>query len=164
MGRRGPTPTPTKVKMLRGETRPSRLNLREPMPAPDVPKMPADMGAEAKVVWRRVLRDMRHTGVIRAADADVLRCYCESVARYQYAGRLLVQSGPLVRGQKGELVKNPLHQVVRDNADEIRQFARELGLSPSARVGLRIERELALDSLTADIGLPPRLRVVGDVG
>jgi P27 family predicted phage terminase small subunit len=155
---------PTKVKLLRGETRPSRLNLHEPMPSPDVPKMPADMDAEAKVVWRRVLRDMRHTGVIRAADTDVLRAYSESVARYQYAGRLLAQSGPLVRGQRGELVKNPLHQVVRDNADEIRQFARELGLSPSARVGLRIDRERAMDSLTADIGLPPRLRVVGDVG
>ncbi|MEX1173512.1 MAG: phage terminase small subunit P27 family [Chloroflexota bacterium] len=164
MGRRGPAPTPTKVKMLRGETRPSRLNHREPMPSPDVPKMPADMDPEAKVVWRRVLRDMRHTGVIRAADTDVLRAYCEGVARYQHAARLLGQSGPLVRGQRGELVKNPLHQVVRDNADEIRQFARELGLSPSARVGLRIEREHALDSLTADIGLPPRLRVVGDVG
>ncbi len=164
MGRRGPAPVPTKVKMLRGETRPSRLNLHEPMPSPDVPKMPTDMDAEAKVVWRRVLRAMRHTGVIRAADSDVLRCYCESVARYQYAGRLLAQSGPLVRGQRGELVKNPLHQVVRDNADEIRQFARELGLSPSARASLRMERERAQDSLTADIGLPPRLRLVGDVG
>ena len=90
---------------------------------------------------------------------------CESLVRYQHAARLLVQSGPLVRGRHGgELVKNPLHQVVRDNADELRQFARELGLSPSARAGLRIEPERALDSLTADIGLPPRLRVVGDVG
>lgn len=163
MGRRGPTPTPTKVKMLRGETRPSRLNLHEPMPAPDVPKIPADMDAEAKVVWRRVLRDMRHTGVIRAADADILRCYCEAVSRYAQAARLYAQSGPIVK-RDGNLVKNPLHQVARDNADEIRQFARELGLSPSARVGLRIEREHALDSLTADIGLPPRLRVVADVG
>jgi phage terminase small subunit len=57
----------------------------------------------------------------------------------------------------------PLHQIVRDNRDAIRLFARELGLSPSARAGLRIEREHALGSLTADIGLPPRLRVVGDV-
>jgi P27 family predicted phage terminase small subunit len=165
MGRRGPAPTPTKVKMLRGETRPSRLNLREPTPAPDVPRMPADMDPDAKVVWRRVMRDMRHTGVIRAADADVLRCYCEAVSRYAGAARLYAQSGPIVRGRHGgELVKNPLHQVARDNADEVRQFARELGLSPSARVGLRIEREHALDSLTADIGLPPRLRVVADVG
>ncbi len=165
MGRRGPAPTPTKVKRLRGETRPSRLNLREPMPSADIPKMPGDMDADAKVVWRRVIRDMRHTGVIRAADADVLRCYCEAVSRYAAAARVCGQTGPLVRGRHGaELVKNPLHQVTRDNADEVRQFARELGLSPSARVGLRIERERSLDDLTADIGLPPRLRVVGDVG
>jgi P27 family predicted phage terminase small subunit len=89
------------------------------------------MDPEAKAVWRRVLRDLRHTGVIRAADADVLRCYCEGVAGYEYAVRLLAQSGPLVRGQKGELVKNPLHQIVRDHRDAIRLFARELGLSPS---------------------------------
>jgi phage terminase small subunit len=76
VGRRGPAPTPTAVKRLRGETRPSRLNLREPMPSADLPKMPADMDPAAKAVWRRVLRDMRHTGVIRSADADVLRCYC----------------------------------------------------------------------------------------
>jgi P27 family predicted phage terminase small subunit len=163
MGRRGPAPTPTKVKQLRGETRPSRLNLREPMPSADLPKMPADMDLDAKTVWRRVLRDMRHTGVIRAADADVLRCYCEAVSRYAQAARLYAQSGPITR-RDGNLVKNPLHQVVRDNADEIRQFARELGLSPSARVNLRIERDGAMDSMTADIGLPPRLRVVGDVG
>ena len=149
--------------MLRGETRPSHLNLREPMPSPDVPRMPADMDPDAKVVWRRVLRDMRHTGVIRAADADILRCYCEAVSRYAQAARLYAQSGPIVK-RDGNLVKNPLHQVARDNADEIRQFARELGLSPSARVGLRIEREQAMSSLTAEIGLPPRLRVVADVG
>jgi P27 family predicted phage terminase small subunit len=165
MGRRGPAPTPTKVKRLRGETRPSRLNLLEPMPSADVPRMPADMDPDAKVVWRRVVRDMRHTGVIRAADADVLRCYCEAVSRYAAAARVYGQTGPLVRGRHGaELVKNPLHQVTRDNADEVRQFARELGLSPSARVGLRIDQARALDDLTADIGLPPRLRVVGDVG
>jgi phage terminase small subunit len=81
MGRRGPAPTPSALKRLRGETRPSRLNHHEPVPAADVPKLPADMDADAKVVWRRVMRDMRHTGVIRAADADVLRCYCEAVSR-----------------------------------------------------------------------------------
>jgi P27 family predicted phage terminase small subunit len=163
MGRRGPAPTPTTLKRLRGETRPSRLNNAEPLPRSDLPRMPADMDPDAKVVWRRVLRDMGATGVIRAADADVLRCYCEAVSRYAAAARLYAQTGPLTR-RDGNLVKNPLHQVARDNADEVRQFARELGLSPSARVGLRIEPERSLDSLTADIGLPPRLRVVGDVG
>jgi P27 family predicted phage terminase small subunit len=165
MGRRGPAPTPTKVKRLRGETRPSRLNHTEPLPRSDLPRMPTDMDADAKVVWRRVIRDMGHTGVIRSADADVLRCYCEAVSRYAAAARVYAQTGPLVRGRRGnELVKNPIHQVARDQADEVRQFARELGLSPSARVGLRIDQARSLDSLTADIGLPPRLRVVGDAG
>jgi P27 family predicted phage terminase small subunit len=95
-------------------------------------------------------------------DADVLRCYCEAVARYAQAAA--VRPVGANHPADGNLVKNPLHQVARDNADEVRQFARELGLSPSARVGLRIEPGRALDSLTADIGLPPRLRVVGDVG
>jgi phage terminase small subunit len=44
-----------------------------------------------------------------------------------------------VRGAErrgGELVKNPLHQVVRDNADLVRAFARELAFTPSARSAL----------------------------
>jgi P27 family predicted phage terminase small subunit len=163
LGRRGPAPTSTKVKLLRGETRPSRVNYYEPLPSVDVPKMPPDMDAEAKVVWRRVLRDMAHTGVIRAADSDILRCYCEAVSRYTGAARLYSQTGPIVK-RDGNLVKNPFHQVARDNADEIRQFARELGLSPSARAGLHIEPEHAMDSVIADIGLPPRLRAVSSEG
>lgn len=128
--------TPTKLKLLRGETRPSRLNKAEPKPRSQRPRMPLDMAPAANTVWRRVMRDMAATGVITSADADVLRTYCESVVRYQYAARMLEQSGPLVRGQRGELVKNPLHQVVRDNAVLLRAFARELGLTPSARTGL----------------------------
>ena len=77
---------------------------------------------------------MGATGVLTAADADGLRIYCESVARYRHAAQLLDQSGPLItatgRGaRRGELVKNPLHQIVRDNAVLVRAFARELGLT-----------------------------------
>lgn len=180
MGRRGPVPTPTAEKLRRGETRPSRLNLLEPLPSRDLPKLPHDMAPEAKAVWRRVVRAMRHTGVIRSADADVFRCYCEAVVAYVAEARRLAAEGAVIQsrrysraaddgddGEQGggvELIKNPRQQVVRDNRDAVRLFARELGLSPSARVGLRIEREHANDSLTAVIGLPPRLRAVSDVG
>ena len=159
MGRRGPAPTPTKVKILRGETRPSRLNRYEPIPPSDVPKMPADMDTEAKVVWRRVTSSMGRTRVIRVPDSDILRCYCEAVSRYARAARLYARSGPLVR-HAGGLVKNPLHQVVRDDGEQIRLFGRELGLSPSARVGLHVEPEREFGSIEDDIGLPPRLRAI----
>jgi len=146
MGKRGPAPLPTKLKLLHGERRPSRLNQTEPQPRPSRPRLPADLGPAAKVVWRRVLRELGATGIITGADTDILRAYCEAVARSETAARLLDQSGPLVRAsgtgaRRGELVKNPLHQVVRDNALLLRALARELGLTPSARTALHAPGE-----------------------
>ena len=106
---------------------------------------------------------MGKTGVIRVPDSDILRCYCEAVSRYAQAARLYAGSGPLVR-HAGSLVKNPLHQVVRDDGEQIRLFARELGLSPSARAGLRVEPEYGFGSIDPDLGLPPRLRAIADNG
>ena len=114
----------------------------------------------AKVAWRRVIREMASTGIILAADADVLRCYCDAVSQYLAAARMLAASSPLVRS-RGDLVKNPLHQVVRENREAIRLLARELGLSPSARAGLNITVDGAGGDISADIGPAPRLRVVG---
>lgn len=150
MGARGPRPQPTKLKLLRGETRPSRLNRHEPQPRGDRPRMPRDLSPAPRAVWRRVVREMGATGVITAADGDVLRVYCESMARYSHAAGLLEASGPLIRAsgtgaRRGELVKNPLHQIVRDNALLVRALARELGLTPAARVGLRGGEETAGD-------------------
>ncbi len=178
MGGKGFAPAPTKVKLLRGETRPSRVNYREPLPDSKLPTMPSDMDAAAKTVWGRVMRTMGKTGVIRASDTDTLRCYCEAVARYNQAARLYAETGPLVPGwspktndddeadvKKAKVVvwvKNPLHQIVREHAEQVRAFGRELGLTPSSRSGLSIEPEHAANQVDNDMGLPPRLRAVGN--
>jgi P27 family predicted phage terminase small subunit len=122
--------------------------------------MPADMTVRAKQVWRRVLRDFGPTGVLTGADADILRAYCEAVAPYEHAGAMFDASGPLIRAQgtgarRGELVKNPLAQIVRDQAALLRAMARELGLTPAARTGLSVEPVPAYDpmaELLADLG------------
>lgn len=140
MGERGPGKMPTSLKLLRGERRESRLNRAAPKPAGGGPVMPADMSDAAKRVWRRQTKALEATGILTTVDGDSLRAYCEAVARYQHAAVLLEQSGPLVRGARGgDLVKNPLHQVVRDNAVLIRAFARDLGFLPSAREGLKTQ-------------------------
>ncbi len=163
MGAHGPAPAPTKVKLLHGETRPSRVNYREPLPSAKLPTMPADMDDEAKRVWRRVMRTMGKTGVIRASHTDTLRCYCEAVSRYNQAAVAYASSGPLVRGQRpGDVVKNPLWQLVREGSELVRLYAREFGLSPSAQSGLEVEPEHAANQVPHDLGLPPRLRAVGN--
>jgi phage terminase small subunit len=93
MGERGPTSRPTTLKLLRGEKHRDRLNLNPPKPRAKLPTMPSEMSSGAKVVWRRILRDFGHTGVLTSIDADILRAYCDAVARYNHAARLLDESG-----------------------------------------------------------------------
>ncbi len=142
MGRRGPPPTPTKLKLLRGETRPSRINRDAPQPADNAPLPPADLDPAAGVVWERVLREFGHTGVIKASDTDMLRIYCETVARYEEASRLLTRSGPLVKSARsGDYVRSPLVPVVRDYAALASRLAGALGLTPAARSGLHAREQ-----------------------
>ncbi len=139
---------PTALKVLHGERRPSLLNRAAPKPRSNRPTMPLDMSAEAKTVWRRIMRDFGAKGILTAVDADSFRAYCEAVVRYVQAARTLEASGPLVRGARtGELVKNPLHQIARDNAILMRAFARELGFLPAAREGLTVRESVAADPL-----------------
>jgi P27 family predicted phage terminase small subunit len=112
------------------------------VPVGELVAPPDDLSPEAGVIWHRVFREFGHTGVIRGVDGDVLRLYCETVVRYQKASALLDASGPLVKGARnGEVVKNPLHQIVRDNATMVRALAGELGMTPAARVGMRDANE-----------------------
>ena len=68
----------------------------------------------------------------------------------RHGAKMLEQSGPLVRGaRRGDLIKNPLHQIVRDDADLIRAFARELGFTPSARSALTAVQEADEDDAMA---------------
>jgi P27 family predicted phage terminase small subunit len=127
---------PTELKVLHGERRPSRLNRNAPK-AKNVPVMPAGMSAPAQSIWKCITRDYAHTGVLTSVDTHALRVFCEAVVRYEHAAAMLEKSGPLVRGaRRGDLIKNPLHQIVRDEADLVRAFARELGFTPSARSAL----------------------------
>lgn len=138
MGRRGPAPLPTSLKLLRTERQHRAARAAEPTPRPTRPVRPRDLGPEASAVWRRVLRDQA-PGVITAADRDVLRCYCEAVAEYLEAVRLYAASGPLIR-RGGTFIPNPLHRIVRDTRDQVRFFGRELGLTPASRTGLQGDR------------------------
>lgn len=109
-----------------------------PLERPPLPAMPEGLSGAAQDVWRRQLAAVESSGLL-PVDADALRVYVEAVVRYEQAARLLESSGPLIKGSRdGELVKSPLHQVVKDNAAIIRQYARELGFVPAVRGGVTI--------------------------
>ena len=134
--------------LAKGETRPSRLNGLEPLPRHRLPAMPKDLDPIARTAWRHAVREMGPSGIITAFDA----ASCASTAR---PGRAIgrrpscTRRAPPLLNDRGHLTKNPLHQVVRDNADHVRLLARELGLSPAARAGLRVSPGADLPDIDA---------------
>jgi P27 family predicted phage terminase small subunit len=133
MGKRGPAPKPTALRVLHGERHRDRLNADEPKPAPGLPNCPQDAEPEVREVWDYTLAQLAYMNVVTLADRDALLVYCTAVVTFRKATRLLVSSSVLIKGIHGSFIRNPLVQIQRDAASIIRAFAQEFGLTPSAR-------------------------------
>ena len=107
MGQRGPSPAPIALKVLKGETRPSRLVVSPGAVEP--PTKPDDLDPAASRVWDRVLSVTDHIG---ERYVDVFRLYCETTA---------TMNAMRPKGSKEW----------RELANVHRQLARELCLTPA---------------------------------
>lgn len=137
MGRRGPRPMPTKLRLLKGEQRPSRINRRQPVPALRRPACPRHLGPEARRVWRAHAAELHRLGLLTTLDVDTFATFCEAVAMHRRAAEHL-GVGLLMRGYRDQLVKNPAFQIWRDTGLMMRAFAQEFGFSPSARSSIDV--------------------------
>jgi P27 family predicted phage terminase small subunit len=132
MGKRGPAPKPTNLRLLHGE-RPHRINQHEPQPSDAPVEVPGWLSDPAREVWERLAPDLERRGLLTAWDADAFVVLCNAVAHHRQAAELVARSGVLIKGRKDAVVKSPAMQVVRDTAQTIRAYAQEFGLTPSAR-------------------------------
>jgi P27 family predicted phage terminase small subunit len=142
-------PQPTKLRILHGETRPSRIRADEPQPREAEPDPPEWLTPEARAVWDRTTVELRAMGLLAAADTDALVVYVNAVTNYAKAQQLIDRSGILiVAGRKDRgVVKNPANIVAEHNAVIVHRLAREFGLTPSARVNLASPRPAAEDDV-----------------
>lgn len=138
MGRRGPHPMPTNLRVLHGD-RKDRINTDEP-PAPEgLPECPQGTSEEVREVWDYTVRQLAVMGLATPADRDALMCYCEAVNVHRKASAILAKSSLLIRSaeHKDTLVRNPALQAQRDAATLIGRYSQLFGLSPSARSEIR---------------------------
>ena len=156
MGRRGPAPKPTAIKRLEGNPGRRPLNEREPQPSGHAPTYaPKWLPEEGRREWRRVVRELQATGVLTMVDTAVLEGYCVSYARWLHAEEQLKGQPEVIESDKGNLYMNPWVGVASTAKREMLRFAQELGMTPSARSRIQIqkqEEELSLaDQLMASI-------------
>lgn len=137
MGKRGPSPYPTNLRVLHGEKHKDRYNPDEPEPARGELPVPEDASPEVAKVWVATVEQLAAMDLAFPADVDTLRCYCEAVVSHRRACAVLAKSPVLIKGLHGNMVRNPALQIQRDAAAQVRAFAQEFGLTPSARSTIR---------------------------
>jgi P27 family predicted phage terminase small subunit len=127
MGERGPVPKGYTRRRNKRYTSGTHVTVARP-------PMPRTLPEEAKAEWKRVVPELEDIGLLASIDRGVLIRYCTAWADWCEMNGLLQRSGKLIKGQKGNLVRNPLWLMKRDCEQTIADLARQLGLTPSARL------------------------------
>lgn len=133
MGRRGPPPKPTHLKLLEGTFRKDRAPKREPKPPKGHPACPAGLGRAAKAEWRRVIPILDEMGILSKADRSVIAAYCQAWQRWLEFEKAIDEHGSTFVTDKGYVCQRPEVAMAKNQAALLRALAGELGLSPAAR-------------------------------
>lgn len=134
-----PARKPHRLKVLKGGNAAAHEPPRNPpRPLPKAPSCPRWLSKEARAEWRRIVPELERIGLISELDREALAGYCDAVYRRRRAIDLLDRGGLLVPGYREALRKSPAWQIYRDAGEIVRMWARELGLTPAARLVLEI--------------------------
>lgn len=155
MGKRGPAPMPTSIKLLHGETDPRRLNEREPRPIGQLPPCPERLTGAARDEWNRLVPILHEMNVGTDADATALELLCETWGRYVEARENEVRGGMVwVSGKKTDsglpsFVYSPYGAIATKLIGHLRALYAAFGLTPSSRSTIAVER--TVDDELADL-------------
>jgi len=139
----GRKPKPTVLKLLEGNRGKRPIPQDEPKPAKPVrtPPCPRWISPYARKEWTRIAKELHRLGLLTNLDVAVLISYCTAYGRLREAENKLKDQNSVVETSNGNLVQNPWIGIANRAMDQIRRFASELGLSPSARVRLEVRPE-----------------------
>jgi P27 family predicted phage terminase small subunit len=139
----GPKPTPTYLKVLRGNPGHQKLNKNEPQPQvpASVSEPPSFLQGYAADEWWRVAPELHALRLLSALDVMPFAAYCQAYAHWRLAEEALAAmaardpqtSGLLIKTSSGDAAQNPLVGIARRAAGDMVRYAGEFGLAPAAR-------------------------------
>lgn len=141
LGKRGPKPKPTAVRIFEGD--PGRLLPKRegeliPVAGEICPMPPAWLGSVGAAVWGEVAPVLWAIGCLSANDERLLSQYCEAWEDFFRAREIIETEGTTQTNDKEMASSHPAVKQKRDATLLIKQIGAEFGMSPAARVGLKI--------------------------
>jgi P27 family predicted phage terminase small subunit len=143
-GRNGPMPDPTPLKVLKGY-RKDRINFHEPIPEYGIPEAPDWLTGVGREQFEEHVQRLDLMLQLSPIDGPALAVMFNVLNRYIEASDIVHNSSVLIKGRNGNLVKNPAVASMRDAEVAFLSYAREFGMTPSARSLLRDPRRIATD-------------------
>jgi len=140
MGRRGPAPKPTAIKILEGNPGKQKLNHNEPKPPTiiAIPKPPSRLLKDAKTEWRRLAPALIAMGVLTDVDLAAFAEMCQNYAYYLITDKKILDLGDrgvyaMQTTTTGYVQQHPLLSLRRQYYDQWRKGLADFGLTPATR-------------------------------
>lgn len=139
-----PSPRPAGLRLLSGRSEGRDSGGRPVAPPPAFrripPKPPTWLSREAKAEWKRVVPGLSRLDLLKEEDRAALTTYCETWATYVEALRDMRKNGLTVENTSTRkdgtestwITKNPSVAVAERASQQLRFWAHEFGLTPSA--------------------------------
>jgi P27 family predicted phage terminase small subunit len=130
-----PSPKPAGLKLVEGRS-PGRDSGGRPVKEPPgfvrlPPEPPLWLPDEARAEWDRVVPELQRLRLTKPVDAAALTAYCLTWDRLVNAQKIVDREGVLAENSQGR-VRHPAVAVVEAASKELRGWAQEFGLTPSA--------------------------------
>jgi P27 family predicted phage terminase small subunit len=101
------------------------------------PTPPSWLSREAKAEWKRVVPELLRLDIVKAEDRAALAAYCETWATFVEATRTVQAEGLTIEAKQGTLA-HPAVGIARNTGKELRAWANQFGLTPSAENALQL--------------------------
>jgi len=132
-------PTPTYLKIVRGNPGKRPINRAEPPAPPAIPEPPAWLCAAALVEWERHAPRFKDSGILSHLDRDAFANYCQALGRLAEAEGELAKSGLTYTTPSGFVRPSPWLKIIHETVNVITRLQVEFGLTPSARSRIKVE-------------------------
>jgi P27 family predicted phage terminase small subunit len=137
-------PTPTALKLVKGNPGKRPINKREVKPAKKLPVAPAHLDPRARAEWEHIVPELWAAGLLTSVDGATLAAYCNAYARWAEAEEALakmrerdgVTGALLIKTKNGNVIQNPLVGASNRAMLLMMRFAIEFGMTPAARANL----------------------------
>jgi len=132
---------PSKIINIRGGTALTHKPPREEEPTPPkkMPSCPKHLDKNAKKEWKRVGKILQDIGLMTELDMAVLAGYCDAYSQWGEATAKVQEGGLVYKKADGTPGLNPYLRIAKEAYERMMKAAVLLGLSPSSRVGLKVD-------------------------